>query len=301
MSAAALRALTAEPWAIRPDYLQFMAGLAMLDRDGRADRRAAEGQDWFRMDLTAAAGPTAERLEGTRYTVVTPGGVAIVPVIGPIFPRANLMTEMSGTGTSAAMLLNDLQLARDSNEVGAIALVVDSPGGSPTGLNAIADILHEMRGRKQVIAHVTGSAASAAYWIASAAGELALDKTGMVGSIGVVAALSKQVQPDQAGNLQIEIVSSGAPNKRPDPQSDDGASEIRVLLDALEDQFVKDVARGRRTTAAKVRSDFGAGGMKVGAAAVAAGMADRVLGFDQTMKQLSRTAANERSARAARR
>lgn len=297
---AALRALSAEPWAIRPDYLQFMAGLAALDRDGRAARRSAEGEDWFRLDLQAASGPTAQRLEGARYSLLTRDGVAIVPIVGPIFPRANLMTEMSGTGTSAAMLARDLQIARDSVEVGAIMLMVDSPGGSPTGINALADQIYAMRGTKQVLAHVSGSAASAAYWLASAAGELVVEKTSIVGSIGVVAAISKQVEPDANGELAIEIVSSNAPNKRPDPQTDDGQAEIRSLLDSIETQFIADVARGRKTTAAKVKSDFGGGGSKVGAAAVAAGMADRVQTYERSYSQLARTAANERTARARR-
>ena len=296
----ALHALTAEPWAIRPDYLHFLAGLASLDRNGREARRQAEGEDWFRLDLQAAAGPAAQRLDGARYTMLTREGVAIVPVVGPIFPRANLMTEMSGTGTSAAMLARDLALARDSADVGAILLMVDSPGGSPTGINAIADQLYAMRGHKRVLAHVTGSAASAAYWIVSSAGEIALDKTGMVGSIGVVAAVSKQVEPDASGNLAIEIVSSGAPNKRPDPQAEDGAAQIRGLLDSIETQFVADVARGRKTTPARVRTDFGAGGMKVGADAVAAGMADRVQSYERSLTDLTRTASAERRARAAR-
>ncbi|AWN55055.1 S49 family peptidase [Methylobacterium sp. 17Sr1-1] len=297
----ALHALTAEPWAIRPDYLHFMASLASLDRAGRADRRAAEGEDWFRLDLQAAAGPTAQRLDGARYAMLTREGVAVIPIVGPIFPRANMMTEMSGTGASTAMLARDLALARDSADVGAIMLLVDSPGGSPTGLNALADQLYAMRGVKRVVAHVSGSAASAAYWIASSAGELVTDKTGMLGSIGVVAALSKQVEPDATGSLSIEIVSSNAPNKRPDPQSEDGAGQVRALLDGIEAQFIADVARGRKTTPARVRSDFGAGGMKVGADAVAAGMADRVRTQDATLKDLSRTAANERAVRATRR
>ncbi|MFE1601622.1 S49 family peptidase [Methylobacterium sp. ID0610] len=297
----ALHALTAEPWAIRPDYLHFMASLATLDRSGRADRRAAEGEDWFRLDLQATAGPAAQRLDGARYAMLTREGVAIIPVIGPIFPRANLMTEMSGTGTSATMLARDLVLARDSADVGAIMLLVDSPGGSPTGINALADQLYAMRGRKRVVAHVSGSAASAAYWLASSAGEVVTEKTGMLGSIGVVAAISKQVEPDTTGSLSIEIVSSNAPNKRPDPQSEDGAGQIRTLLDAIETQFIADVARGRKTTPARVRTDFGAGGMKVGSDAVAAGMADRVQTYDATLRDLSRTAANERAARAARR
>jgi ClpP class serine protease len=298
---AALRALSAEPWAIRPDYLHFMASLASLDRDGRAARRSAEGEDWFRLDLMATAGPTAQRLEGARYTMVTRDGVAIVPIVGPIFPRANMMTEMSGTGTSAAMLARDLQIARDSAEVGAIMLMVDSPGGSPTGINALADQIYALRGTKQVLAHVSGSAASAAYWLVASAGEIAVEKTGIVGSIGVVAAITKQVEPDAQGNLAIEIVSSSAPNKRVDPQTEDGEAEIRSLLDSIETQFIADVARGRKTTAAKVKSDFGAGGVRVGAAAVAAGMADRVQTYERSYSQLARTAANERTARAARR
>jgi len=158
----ALRALTAEPWAIRPDYLHFMASLASLDRDARAGRRSAEGEDWFRLDLQAAAGPTAQRMDGARHAMLTREGVAIIPLVGPIFPRANMMTEMSGSGTSAAMLARDLQLARDSADVGAVLLMVDPPGGSPTGINALADQIYAMRGRKRVLAHVTGTCASAA-------------------------------------------------------------------------------------------------------------------------------------------
>ncbi len=297
----ALRALTAEPWAIRPDYLHFMASLASLDRDARAGRRSAEGEDWFRLDLQAAAGPTAQRMDGARYAMLTREGVAIIPLVGPIFPRANMMTEMSGTGTSAAMLARDLQLARDRADVGAVLLMVDSPGGSPTGINALADQIYAMRGRKRVLAHVTGTCASAAYWIASAAGELVTDKTGILGSIGVVAAVPKQVEPDASGTLSIEIVSSSAPNKRPDPQTEEGAAEIRTLLDGIEDQFIADVARGRKTTAARVRTDFGGGGVKIGAAAVAAGMADRVQTYERSLRDLTQTSANERVARAAQR
>ena len=61
------------------------------------------------------------------------------------------------------------------------------------------------------------------------------------------------------------------------------------------------MARGRKTTPAKVKSDFGAGGMKIGADAVAAGMADRVQTYERSYRDLARTAANERAARAARR
>jgi hypothetical protein len=67
----------------------------------------------------------------------------------------------------------------------------------------------------------------------------------MVGSIGVVAAIPVQVAPDAGGDLWIEIVSTNAPNKRPDPVSEDGRIEIVATLDAVEKQFVADVHRKR--------------------------------------------------------
>lgn len=293
----AYRALLAEPWAIRPDYLHVLASIVTLDRGERSDRRAAEGEAWFKRDLEATIGGPARRLDGARYTVTTADGVAIVPIIGPIFPRANLITEMSG-GVSAAMLANDLRLALANPNVGAVMLLVDSPGGSPTGINALADQIYAMRGRKRVLAHVSGYAASAAYWIASAAAEVVVEKTGILGSIGVVAAVSKQVKPDASGNMEIEIVSSNAPKKRPDPEDAAGAAEIRSLLDGIEAQFIADVARGRNTTTTRVRESFGRGGAVVGAAAVAAGMADRVQSQAASLTELTRTAAAERRANA---
>lgn len=293
-------ALTGEPWAIRPDYLHHLASLATLDRIERAERREAEGEAWIRQDLQAAVGGPVQRLDGARYAVTTADGVAIIPITGPIFPRANLMTEMSGA-VSATMLANDLRVALTNDAVGAIMLLVDSPGGSPTGINALADQIYAARPQKRILAHVTGNAASAAYWIASAASELVVERTGRVGSIGVVAAVSKQVQPDASGEMTFEIVSSGAPNKRPDPESEDGAAEIRALLDEMEALFVEDVARGRAVSVSKVRSEFGQGGMKVGAAAVTAGMADRVQSYDASLAELASTADAERRARARRR
>ena len=238
------------------------------------------------------AGPGAQRLAGTSRAFLV-DGVAILPITGPIFPRANMMTEYSGA-TSINTLTDDYRKALDSSDVGAILLLVDSPGGAVSGINAFADIVAAGAKKKYTTAFVAGAAASAAYWIASAASEIAMERTGMVGSIGVVAAIPVQVAPDAAGDLWIEIVSTNAPNKRPDPVSEDGRIEIVATLDAVEKQFVADVARGRKTTVEKVLAEFGRGGVKVGADAVKAGMADKVQSYDAALNALRRMVANQR-------
>lgn len=296
-----LRVLTAEPWAIRPDYLHFMVALATLDRNGRADRRAAEGEDWFRRDMVAlSAGSGARPMDGARYAMTTDAGVAILPILGPIFPRANMITEMSG-GVSAALLSNDYRLAQEDSDIGAILFVIDSPGGAITGINALTDQFFVGRDAKPSLAHVTGNCASAAYWLACSAGEIATDKTGMLGSIGVVAAVQKQVQPDADGEITVEIVSSNAPKKRPDPQETEGIDEIRSVIDVVEAQFLEDVARGRGISVNDVKVRFGAGGTKMGRDAVSAGMADRVQSFRDSFEDLALRVSIQRRERVLRR
>jgi ClpP class serine protease len=277
-----IRALTAEPWAIQSDWLHAIWAIAT--RQPKLSEK--NGGNWTERNIEAAVGPGPKRLEGTRYAVVD-DNIAVVPIFGPIFPRANMMTEMSGA-TSADMLKRDIGLSVANPSVHAIMMLVDSPGGAVSGVSAVADAVFTARGAKPIISHVSGTAASAAYWIASAANEIRLERTGIVGSIGVAALVPRQVAPDASGEINVEIVSSSAPNKRPDPESDDGRAEIVRSLDAIEAAFIIDVARGRGVTAKVVKSDFGQGGVRIGSDAVQHRMADRVSSYEQSLTALKR-------------
>lgn len=283
------QALTAMQWAIDPAWLPLISALAQRNASA-PEVEAAVG--WVKRDYEAMAGPGAQRLAGAARAYIV-DGVAILPITGPIFPRANMMTEMSGA-TSITMLQNDFRAAMESKEVGAIMLLMDTPGGAVSGVNSFADQVAAGAKKKMIHAHVMGSAASAGYWIVSSASEISLERTGMVGSIGVVSAVPKQVEPDAEGYIEVEIVSSNAPNKRPDPTSEEGAATIRSMLDAIEAEFIADVARGRKTTATKVKSGFKKGGVALGAEAVSLGMADRVQSQDQALAGLRKIVANQR-------
>jgi ClpP class serine protease len=111
-----------------------------------------------------------------------------------------------------------------------------------------------------------------------------------VGSIGVVASVSRQEGPDAAGRRAYEIVSSGAPRKRPDPTSEDGRAAVQEEIDAIEDVFVAAVAEGRNRNADYVRKNFGQGAMVPGARAVSVGMADRIATLEATLNGLARRA-----------
>ena len=260
------------PWAILPQTLTDI--LTIAANEHAPDFGAIE----------ALAARRAKRMDEAR-NVGLRGGVAVVNVFGPIFRHANLMSEVSGA-TTVQTLAHDFNAALDNPDVGAILLNVDSPGGEVAGINEFAQMIFEARGRKRVIAYVDGYAASAAYWIASAAEEIVTGQTGILGSIGVVSIVG---DPSKRTARDIEFVSSQSPKKRPNPTTESGKSQIQAMVDSLAEVFVETVARNRGVTTDTVLESFGQGGVMVGREAVAAGLADRVGTFESLITELGAT------------
>mgnify|MGYP002628192754 CR=1 FL=1 len=270
---ALIAAIRSQPWAILPDYLAAIEAIAARALDDDILERIArdghiENVDASRMAIAAVG----TRLEGARMSTIR-DGCAVIPVIGAIFPRAN-MVNASTDGTSLDAVMRDHRVALASADVVRIVMLFDSPGGVVSGLGEAAETLRAST--KPITAYITGNGASAAYWLASQASEIVMDRSAAVGSIGVVASMSRQEAPDANGRRSYEVVSTGAPMKRPDPSTEEGKAAIQRDIDAIEEVFIADVAAGRKVTEARVRAEFGQGAMLSAARAVAAGMADRV-------------------------
>lgn len=191
---------------------------------------------------------------------------AIINVTGVIFPKANILT-IFGFGVAIDALAEQLTVAENDPAVKKIVFNFDSPGGDITGVNEFSNQISAAK--KPTVAYVSGTGCSAAYWLAAACQEIVVDATSVLGSIGVVS-----VMRAPNGNT-IEIVSSNASDKRPDPTTDAGKDTIRATLNELEAVFHQSVSAHRpklTVTAMKALR----GGVKVGANAVSAGLADRV-------------------------
>jgi capsid assembly protease len=261
-------------WAVTPEYLETIISVA--NRENVRD---------------AVVSTNGEKLTGTR-TVANRDGVAVIPVIGVIFPRAGLFTEMSG-GAAISTLATDFQAALENPNIDSIVLNIDSPGGEVTGVSEFSNMIYSARGVKPVTAYVMGMGCSAAYWIASAADRVVVDATAEVGSIGVIAAYQDAREKDAKSGVKThEIVSSVSPNKRPDPATPEGRGQIQAIVDDLGALFVGAVARNRGTTAEVVASEFGKGGVFVGASAVKQGLADEVGSLEQVISDMQTQSKN---------
>lgn len=259
------------PWLMLPDALDGL--MAIADRQGAPEA------------LEARLG---RQLENTRAVTVR-NGVAIIPVVGPIMRYANLFTRISGA-TSTQELATDFQTALDDPKIKAIVFNVDSPGGEANGINELSDMIHAARGKKPIKAYGGGSVASGAYWVASAADELIVDDTALLGSIGVV--VEVLTREAREGEKRWTITSRNAPNKRPDISTEEGRAEISKSIDALGDVFVAKVARNLGVDVDKVPAMGDHGGLLVGAAAVKAGLAHRLGSLETLIAELAGPASN---------
>lgn len=216
-------------------------------------------------------------------------GVAVIPIAGVLFRRADAFEEMCG-GASATYgaLRKDLQAALDDPQVKAILLDIDSPGGEVDGCGELADAIFQARGQKPIVSYVGGMGASAAYWLASAADKVVCAPTAELGSIGVRSGyIDDRKALESMGFKEWVFVSSQSPKKAFDPEVDGDRARLQVVLDDLADVFIGAVARHRGITAKKVQEKFGQGDVMVGARAVEAGLADELGDFELVLAELA--------------
>lgn len=225
--------------------------------------------------MAAAAKP----LEGSSYTSVYKN-IAIIDVIGPMVPRVR---GMSSGSVGAQQIRNDFIRAFESDDIKAILLNVDSPGGDARGISELAQTIHKARKKntKWIYAYAAGFMASAAYFISAAAHRIVANDWASVGSIGVVIGVPPTTQEDP-----IEFVSTSSPYKRPDISTDEGRRVYQDKADYMGTLFIEAVAELRGVTVEKVISDFGKGGTLVGKQAKTAGLVDAIGTFDSTLHSL---------------
>jgi signal peptide peptidase SppA len=266
--------ITTHPWAIKPEMLQTIIAIANRESAYEDMRKAVSVKD-------------GDPLAGTRRAEVR-DRVAIIPVMGPIFPRANLFTAFSGA-TSVQTIAKDFNVALGSSDIDAILFNYSTPGGAVEGLNEFSAMIRNARNIKPIYSYVGGEAASAGYWLASAGSRIIADKTSILGSIGIVMAVEdSRAKDEKSGVKRYEIVSSNAPNKRPDVATDQGRAQIQKIIDATEAVFLGEVAENRGVSVETVLKAYGQGGVFVGQAAIDAGLADEIGSFEKTLAMLSK-------------
>jgi capsid assembly protease len=284
-----LRKALHTPWAIEPTYAAIVQDLLGFRAAGG---RLTEAEIVARIETH-----TGEKFAGARQAPAPGGNIAVIPVYGVIAHRA---FEASSGATSTEYLGAQLRRVMAEPSIGTVVFDVSSPGGTIEGVPELAAAIATARKSKYVVAASNALMASAAYWIGSQAHEIVVTPSGGVGSVGVFTLTEDHSEQLAKAGVKINAISAGdfklegAPWA---PLSDEARAYLQGQVDDAYAQFVGAVAKGRGTTAADVKKRYGQGRCLDAAAALAAGMVDRIETFDQTIARLQKASAGASSSR----
>jgi signal peptide peptidase SppA len=266
------------PWAIQSEKLLEIRRIYEMHLAGA------------HADLAAVEAALGRPLQNERAGWRREGAVAVVPIVGVLSKRANMLTRISG-GTSTQIAGEMLAEAAADPGVAGFLIEIDSPGGQVDGVQQLSQQVAQLRASgKPVAAWINGCGASGAYWIASAAERVFIaDETTVVGSIGVVATHVDVSKREADLGVKTTEITAGKYKRIASayaPLSSEGRATIQEQVDAIYSVFVEQVAAGRGVAVERVLRNMAEGRLFVGRAAIAAGLVDGVASFDATLAAL---------------
>lgn len=214
------------------------------------------------------------------------GSVGVLPLHGPIFPKANMMTELSGA-TSMEQWQQDFRMLLQDDRVDAILMDIDSPGGSSFMLEEMASEIRAARDIKPIYSVANTMAASAAYYLASQASEMYASDSSMVGSIGTFMVHTDDSAFQESQGIKQTIIKEGRfKAAEATTLTDESHDYLQNLVKEANDLFIQSVAAGRGTTVEDVTQNFGEGGILSAKKALEVGMVDGIRTYDEVLSAL---------------
>ena len=209
----------------------------------------------------------------------------MVPVI-----RLQGTIGTGGRSLSDQALAPVFERAFSRGKPAAVALVINSPGGSPVQSSLIAARIRRLADEKKVPVHcfVEDIAASGGYWLATAADQIWVDPSSLVGSIGVIYASFGLHELLQKNGVERRVHTAGKSKSFADPfkpERPEDVARIHAMLAPLHDTFIAQV-KARRGARLKPDADLFNADIWVGQASVEMGLTDGVAHLVPKMREL---------------
>jgi len=205
-------------------------------------------------------------------------------VIGQVGPARSGLTLDS--------LEKSIERAFSGKRVKTVALVINSPGGSPVQSAQIARRIRELADEKDipVVAFAEDVAASGGYWLACAADEIFADANSIIGSIGVVSASFGFTEAIEKIGVERRVHTMGKRKGMLDPflpEDPEDIARLKAIQMDIHDSFKQMVLerRGEKLTAPDADELF-EGDIWTGSQAQALGLIDGLGDLRPTMREV---------------
>ncbi len=213
----------------------------------------------------------------------------IVPVV-----RLTGVIAQSGSlgrrGLSLEAIEPQLKKAFSVKRAKAVALIINSPGGSPVQSSLIGQRIRDLASRADVpvLAFCEDVAASGGYWLAASADEIFANPASVIGSIGVISAGFGFDKAIAKLGIDRRVYTAGEAKMTLDPfqaERDEEVSRLKALQADIHQQFITHVETRRGSRLKGAADELFSGAFWTGQRALDLGLIDGIGECRQTLLQ----------------
>ena len=208
-----------------------------------------------------------------------------------VYYASGEITDYPGSATSeegivGSKVIRDLRKLKDNDDVKAVVLRVNSPGGSAFASEQIWYAVKELKTKKPVIVSMGDYAASGGYYISCGADTIVAEPTTLTGSIGIFGMVPNVKELTDKIGLSYDVVKT---NKYADfgnimrPFSEGEKALLQMMVAEGYDTFITRCAEGRHTTKEAIEK-IAEGRVWTGEAAKELGLVDELGGIDKALE-----------------
>ena len=208
-----------------------------------------------------------------------------------VYYASGEITDYSGSSASeegivGTKVIRDLRKLKDNDDVKAVVLRVNSPGGSAFASEQIWHAVKELKTKKPVIVSMGDYAASGGYYISCVADTIVAEPTTLTGSIGIFGMIPNAKELSEKIGLTYDVVKT---NKFADfgnimrPFNEDEKTLMQMMITQGYDTFVSRCAEGRNITKEAIEK-VAEGRVWTGEAAKKLGLVDELGGIDTALE-----------------
>jgi len=259
-------------WAMHEDIFR-----GMVERTNQMDLRLHVSNQ--------AGGGEMNQASASREYQVTTGGVAVIHATGTLMKY----TSSISANTSTIALRRQIRSAARDEEVQAILLRIDSPGGTVSGTYDLVDDVRDAGAKKPVYAYIEDLGASAAYAVASAASKVFANSSALVGSIGTFSVLQDLTGSAAQLGIKVHVIRAGKFKGAGVPGTEitvEHLAEAQRLVDGMNEFFLQTIEAGRKLPRQRVEA-VADGRVWIAQEAKTLGLIDGVQGIDATLNELT--------------
>ena len=177
--------------------------------------------------------------------------------IAVIVAEGNIVNGSGGTNSiGGEKFAKEIRKAREDDNVKAIVLRINSPGGSASASDQMWREVQLTKGKKPIIASMSTYAASGGYYMAMGCDTIVAQPNTITGSIGIfLLSFGAQELLDKVG-ISVDVVKTAPLADLLDPSQPLGPAQERILQRSVDkgyETFVTKVAQGRGMTVEKVK------------------------------------------------